>query len=151
MRILLIEDEAAIADFVQRGLQAEGYAVSLASDGVEGERAALGDDVDLVVLDVMLPGRDGLEVLRGIRAAKPALPVVMLSARAEVEDRVAGLDGGATDYVTKPFSFDGTGSRPTTRALPLHVSMAWMASVSPPALGSPPKTKIVCPTAATAP
>ncbi len=111
MRILLIEDEAAIADFVQRGLQAEGYAVSLASDGVEGERSALGDDIDLVILDVMLPGRDGLEVLRGIRAAKPTLPVVMLSARADVEDRVAGLDGGATDYVTKPFSFDELAAR----------------------------------------
>lgn len=111
MRILLIEDEAAIADFVQRGLQAEGYAVSLASDGVEGERSALGDDIDLVILDVMLPGRDGLEVLRGIRAAKPDLPVVMLSARADVEDRVAGLDGGATDYVTKPFSFDELAAR----------------------------------------
>jgi len=111
VRILLIEDEVAIADFVQRGLQAEGHVVRLASDGVEGERAALGDDVDLVVLDVMLPGRDGLEVLRGIRAAKPGLPVVMLSARAEVEDRVAGLDGGATDYVTKPFSFDELAAR----------------------------------------
>lgn len=111
MRILVIEDETAIADFVQRGLQAEGYAVAVASDGIEGERRALHEDVDLVILDVMLPGRDGLEVLASIRRVKPELPVVMLSARATVDDRVAGLDGGATDYVTKPFSFDELAAR----------------------------------------
>jgi two-component system, OmpR family, response regulator len=111
MRILVIEDEAAIADFVQRGLQAEGHAVRCAADGIVGERAALGDDVDLVVLDVMLPGQDGYSVLRAIRKAKPTLPVIMLSARAEVEDRVRGLDHGATDYVTKPFSFDELAAR----------------------------------------
>ncbi|HST40882.1 MAG TPA: response regulator, partial [Conexibacter sp.] len=111
MRILVIEDETAIADFVQRGLQAEGYAVTVAGDGVEGEQRALHDDVDLVVLDVMLPSRDGLAVLASIRRVKPELPVVMLSARATVDDRVAGLDGGATDYVTKPFSFDELAAR----------------------------------------
>jgi DNA-binding response OmpR family regulator len=111
MRILVIEDEAAIADFVQRGLQAEGHAVRCAPDGISGERVALGDDVDLVVLDVMLPGQDGYSVLRAIRKAKPTLPVIMLSARAEVEDRVKGLDHGATDYVTKPFSFDELAAR----------------------------------------
>jgi DNA-binding response OmpR family regulator len=111
MRILVVEDEAAIADFVQRGLQAEGHAVRCAADGLSGERFALEDDVDLVVLDVMLPGQDGHHVLKAIRRAKPALPVIMLSARAEVEDRVAGLDHGATDYVTKPFSFDELAAR----------------------------------------
>ncbi len=111
MRILVVEDEAAIADFVQRGLQAEGHAVRCAADGEEGERRALGEDVDLVILDVMLPGRDGFSVLSAIREEKPGLPVIMLSARAGVEDRVTGLDLGATDYVTKPFSFDELAAR----------------------------------------
>ncbi|HEY2636074.1 MAG TPA: response regulator transcription factor [Solirubrobacteraceae bacterium] len=111
MRILVVEDEAAIADFLQRGLQAEGHVVGCALDGEEGERRAVLDDVDLVILDVMLPGRDGFEVLRTIRSAKPALPVIMLSARTEVEDRVAGLDLGATDYVSKPFSFEELAAR----------------------------------------
>jgi DNA-binding response OmpR family regulator len=106
MRILVVEDETAIADFVQRGLEAEGYSVTCAYDGLDAERQALGSDVDLVVLDLMLPGRDGLSVLARIRDRKPSLPVVVLTARDAVEDKVAGLDGGATDYVTKPFSFD---------------------------------------------
>ena len=106
IRILIVEDEAAIVDFVQRGLEAEGYTVSSATDGLDGEQQALTRDVDLVILDVMLPGRDGLSVLRSIRHEKPALPVIMLTARDAVEDKVAGLDSGATDYVTKPFSFD---------------------------------------------
>src|SRR3954453_22886550 len=106
MRILVVEDETAIADFVQRGLEAEGYAVSCAYDGDEAERQALRDSVDLVVLDLMLPGKDGLSVLRSIRSEKPALPVIVLTARDAVEDKVSGLDTGATHYVTKPFSFD---------------------------------------------
>ena len=106
MRILVVEDETAIADFVQRGLEAEGYAVACAHDGDEGERQALGDSIDLVVLDLMLPGKDGLSVLRSIRSEKPGLPVIVLTARDAVDDKVAGLDQGATDYVTKPFSFD---------------------------------------------
>jgi DNA-binding response OmpR family regulator len=106
MRILVVEDETAIADFVQRGLEAEGYTVDCADDGIDGERQALDHDVDLVVLDLMLPGRDGLSVLASIRNSKPSLPVIALTARDAVEDKVAGLDAGATDYVTKPFSFD---------------------------------------------
>jgi DNA-binding response OmpR family regulator len=106
MKILVVEDETAIADFVQRGLEAEGYSVACAGDGLEGEQEALKDDVDLVVLDLMLPGRDGLSVLDSIRAEKPGLPVIVLTARDAIEDKVAGLDAGATDYVTKPFSFD---------------------------------------------
>jgi DNA-binding response OmpR family regulator len=106
MRILVVEDETAIADFVQRGLESEGYAVACAYDGDEGERQALGNGVDLVVLDLMLPGKDGLAVLRSIRAEKPGLPVIVLTARDAVEDKVAGLDTGATDYMTKPFAFD---------------------------------------------
>jgi DNA-binding response OmpR family regulator len=106
MNILVVEDETAIADFVQRGLESEGYAVACAYDGDEGERRALGKGVDLVVLDLMLPGKDGLSVLRSIRREKPALPVIVLTARDALEDKVTGLDTGATDYVTKPFAFD---------------------------------------------
>ncbi len=106
MEILVVEDEAGIADFLERGLEAEGFAVRTAGDGIEGERLALEAAFDLVVLDRMLPGRDGLEVLAAIRGAKPALPVILLTARDEVAERVEGLDSGATDYVTKPFSFD---------------------------------------------
>jgi DNA-binding response OmpR family regulator len=106
MEILVVEDEAGIADFLMRGLEAEGYGVSVAADGIAGERLALGSDTDLVVLDRMLPGRDGIDVLAAIRRAKPTLPVIMLTAKGEVEDRVEGLDAGATDYVTKPFAFD---------------------------------------------
>jgi DNA-binding response OmpR family regulator len=106
MEILVVEDEAGIADFLARGLEAEGYSVAVAIDGVAGERLALSPGIDLVVLDRMLPGRDGIEVLAAIRRAKPALPVILLTAKAEVADRVAGLDLGATDYVTKPFAFD---------------------------------------------
>jgi DNA-binding response OmpR family regulator len=106
MEILVVEDEAGIADFLARGLKAEGYGVTVASDGIAGERLALSSETDLVVLDRMLPGRDGIEVLASIRHSKPTLPVIMLTAKAEVADRVEGLDLGATDYVTKPFAFD---------------------------------------------
>ena len=106
MRILLVEDERGIADFVERALRAQGHAVEVADDGVEGGHRAVGSDLDLVILDVMLPGRSGLEILQEIRTVKPALPVIMLTARAEVADKVAGLDAGATDYITKPFSVE---------------------------------------------
>ena len=106
MRILLVEDERGIADFVERALRAQGHAVEVAADGVEGGHRAVGSDLDLVILDVMLPGRSGLEILEEIRTIKPALPVIMLTARAEVADKVAGLDAGATDYMTKPFSVE---------------------------------------------
>ena len=111
MRILVVEDEPAIADFLRRGLQAEGYAVDCALDGVEGERRALAGDVDLVILDVLLPERDGMAVLDSIRARQPALPVIMLTARGDVDEKVSALDGGANDYVTKPFSFDELAAR----------------------------------------
>lgn len=106
MRILLIEDEAGIAEFVQKALRADGHQVDACADGLEGERQALTVDVDLVILDRMLPGREGVDVLRGIRAAKPDLPVIMLTALGEIRQKVDALDAGATDYVTKPFSVD---------------------------------------------
>ncbi|HET9161838.1 MAG TPA: response regulator transcription factor [Solirubrobacterales bacterium] len=106
MEILIVEDETAIADFLERGLSREGFTVHAVTDGAEGERLALNHAFDLVLLDRMLPGRDGLEVLAAIRRSKPALPVILLTAKAEVADRIEGLDQGATDYVAKPFSFE---------------------------------------------
>jgi DNA-binding response OmpR family regulator len=106
MEILVVEDEAGIADFLERGLSAEGFGVRVAADGIAGEELAMEREIDLVVLDRMLPGRDGIEVLRAIRRARPMLPVILLTAKTEVADRVEGLDLGATDYVTKPFSFE---------------------------------------------
>jgi DNA-binding response OmpR family regulator len=103
-RVLLIEDEPGIVDFVRRGLEAEGFAVEAAVDGIEGERLAMSDSFDAVVLDLMLPGRGGLEILGSVRRAKPTLPVIVLTARGEIDDRVAGLDAGAVDYLVKPFS-----------------------------------------------
>jgi len=102
--VLLIEDEPGIVDFVRRGLEAEGFSVEAASDGIQGERMALSGDFDAVVLDLMLPRRSGLEVLESVRRAMPSVPVIVLSARGEIEDRVGGLDAGAVDYLVKPFS-----------------------------------------------
>jgi DNA-binding response OmpR family regulator len=113
--VLVVEDESAIADFVERGLEAEGHRVVTAADGEEGERLALTSSVDLVILDRMLPRRDGMDVLDAIRKAKPTLPVIVLTAKAEVGDRVEGLDRGATDYLTKPFAFEELAARVRAR------------------------------------
>jgi two-component system, OmpR family, copper resistance phosphate regulon response regulator CusR len=102
--ILLIEDEPGIVDFVTRGLEAEGFPVASALDGVQGERRALQESFDLIVLDLMLPGRGGMEILSSLRQARVTTPVIVLTARGEIEDRVAGLDAGAVDYLIKPFS-----------------------------------------------
>jgi len=111
VEILVVEDEAAIADFLERGLKAEGYGISVASDGEEGERLALGGGFDLVILDRMLPKRDGMAVLATLRRARPALPVILLTAKGEIGDRVEGLDHGATDYISKPFAFEELAAR----------------------------------------
>ena len=103
-RVLLIEDEPGIVDFVRRGLQATGFAVQVAFDGIEGERLVLSESFDAIVLDLMLPGRSGLDILAAARSAKSNVPVIVLTARGEIEDRVAGLDAGAVDYLVKPFS-----------------------------------------------
>jgi DNA-binding response OmpR family regulator len=103
-RALVIEDEPGIVDFVRRGMEAEGFAVETATDGREGERLALAGGFDVVILDLMLPGRGGLQILASLQRARPALPVIVLTARGEIEDRVAGLDAGAVDYLVKPFS-----------------------------------------------
>jgi DNA-binding response OmpR family regulator len=103
-RVLLIEDEPGIVDFVRRGLEAEGFDVQAALDGIEGERLALSGSFDAIVLDMMLPGRSGLEILDSMSRSNPTVPVIVLTARGEVEDRVSGLESGAADYLVKPFS-----------------------------------------------
>jgi DNA-binding response OmpR family regulator len=106
MRILVVEDERPIAEFIEQGLEAEGYAVATAADGDEGLARALSGDFALVLLDLLLPKRSGLDVLERIRAEDPELPVILLTALGETEDKVEGLDLGANDYLTKPFAFE---------------------------------------------
>jgi DNA-binding response OmpR family regulator len=105
MRILVVEDERPIAEFVQRGLEADGYSVACAYDGDQGLALARTNDFGLVLLDVLLPKLSGLEVLKAIREGDETLPVIMLTALAETDDVVTGLDLGASDYLTKPFAF----------------------------------------------
>jgi len=106
VHILIVEDEKKVASFLQRGLAAEHYEVDVVHDGDAGLERALETDYDLVVLDVMLPGRDGLAVLRELRARRRLVPVLLLTARGGVADKVSGLDLGADDYLTKPFAFE---------------------------------------------
>jgi two-component system, OmpR family, response regulator MprA len=107
MKILVVDDERAVRDSLRRALELEGYAVELAADGEEAlERLGVNGDPDAVILDVLMPGIDGLEVCRRIRRDGNRVPVLMLTARDEVENRVAGLDAGADDYVTKPFALE---------------------------------------------
>jgi DNA-binding response OmpR family regulator len=110
-RILVIEDEPGIVDFLERGLQAHGFEVSTALDGEDGAEQALGEEISLVVLDMMLPGRSGLDILRMLHDTRPTLPVIVLTALGEVEHRVTGLDAGAVDYLTKPFSLSELAAR----------------------------------------
>ena len=104
--LVLIEDEPGIADFMERGLALAGYNVQSASDGERGLQLALGDNVDLVVLDLMLPRMSGTEVLRRLADQRPGLPLIVVTARGELEDRVGGLKAGAVDYLVKPFAMD---------------------------------------------
>ncbi len=105
MRILLVEDEPSAARMLAKGLREHAYAVDVAQDGDAALYQAGVNDYDLVILDVMLPGKDGFEVCRELRAAGSAVPVLMLTARDTIDDRVGGLDTGADDYLTKPFDF----------------------------------------------
>jgi two-component system OmpR family response regulator len=125
VRVLVVEDETRMATLLERGLREEGYAVDVANDGTNGLWLATENDYDAIVLDVLLPGMDGFEVCRRARAAGRWAPVLLLTARDAVDDRVRGLDAGADDYLTKPFSFAelaarlralirrGGGTRPT--------------------------------------
>ena len=107
MRVLVVEDERKVANFIRQGLEEEGHTVEVAEDGAEAlDRLLAGLPYDLVVLDVMLPRRDGLSVLKALRDNRVSTPVLLLTARDGVADKVAGLDLGADDYLTKPFAFD---------------------------------------------
>jgi two-component system, OmpR family, response regulator len=106
VRALIVEDETKMAELIRRGLVEEGYAADVATTGEDAVWMARATPYDAVVLDVMLPGRDGFEVCRALRESGFWTPILMLTARDAVEDRVAGLDGGADDYLTKPFSFE---------------------------------------------
>ena len=111
MRILLVEDDKAVASFVRKGLESEQYAVDVSWNGEEAQTLVGEANFDLVILDLVLPKVDGLEVLKQIRGRRPSPPVLILSGRARVEDRVKGLDLGADDYLTKPFSFTELSAR----------------------------------------
>jgi two-component system response regulator MprA len=106
MKILVVDDERAVRDSLRRALELEGYEVDLAVDGADGLTRITDGQPDVVILDVLMPGVDGLEVSRRVRNSGNRVPVLMLTARDEVDDRVAGLDAGADDYVTKPFALD---------------------------------------------
>jgi heavy metal response regulator len=105
MRVLVVEDDLRIAEFIRKGLEEEGHAVDVAHDGDEALDWPAVVDFDAIVLDIMLPGRDGIEVCRILRSRSVRTPILMLTARDTVEDRVAGLDSGADDYLVKPFAF----------------------------------------------
>jgi two-component system copper resistance phosphate regulon response regulator CusR len=111
MRVLIAEDDAALAKFVSQGLEAEHYTVDVCSDGEQAGAAAHEIDYDLIILDLNLPTRDGVSVLRQLRAKKPTLPVLVLTQRSRVGDRVQCLDTGADDYLPKPFSFSELSAR----------------------------------------
>jgi heavy metal response regulator len=105
LKILIVEDEKKVANFVKKGLQEEGYAVDLASNGEDGLIFATQNSYDLIILDIYMPRLDGLTVLRRLREEKVRTPVLLLTVRATIEDKVLGLDSGADDYLTKPFAF----------------------------------------------
>ncbi|MBV9424714.1 MAG: response regulator transcription factor [Solirubrobacterales bacterium] len=109
--ILVVEDEPGIVDFLDRGLKVHGFDVAIATDGQSGTERALDENVDLVVLDILLPDRSGLDVLSTVHEARPELPVIVLTALGEIEHRVTGLDAGAVDYLTKPFSLSELAAR----------------------------------------
>src|SRR6185295_12403757 len=104
MRVLVVEDEKKTASFIRKALQAEGFAVDVFHNGNDALAAAIATPFDALVLDIMLPGRDGLSVLRQLRERRNTTPVLLLSARGQVDERVEGLDAGADDYLPKPFA-----------------------------------------------
>lgn len=106
MRILVVEDEKKVASFIKKGLEEDYYSVDIASDGKEGSKLAYSDEYDLIILDIMLPFKDGITILKEIRQEKITTPVLMLTAKDDVADKIAGLDSGADDYLPKPFAFD---------------------------------------------
>jgi DNA-binding response OmpR family regulator len=111
MRILVVEDETKVASFIAKGFEQEGHAVDVVHDGEVGAYQAINFDYDVVVLDVMLPKRLGFDVVGDVRAKKPTLPIIMLTAKADVDARITGLDKGADDYMVKPFAFGELSAR----------------------------------------
>jgi two-component system copper resistance phosphate regulon response regulator CusR len=111
MRILLAEDDTALAGFVRKGLEAESYAVDVSADGEQARALATELEYDLIVLDLNLPRLDGVSILRDVRSKKPTVPILILTGRAKVDDRVRCLDIGADDYLVKPFSFSELSAR----------------------------------------
>jgi DNA-binding response OmpR family regulator len=105
MRILLLEDDAKVAGFIRKGLEEEQYRVDVIADGEEGLRRALAREHDLIILDILLPKRDGMSILRALREQRIATPVLILTAKGSVEDKVLGLNSGGDDYLAKPFAF----------------------------------------------
>ena len=106
MRILIVEDEKKIADLIKRGLKEEGYAVDMAPDGEKGEFLAATNQYDVIILDIMLPRMDGVTLCKNLREKKVTAPIIMVTAKDAVSDKVKGLDSGADDYLTKPFAFE---------------------------------------------
>lgn len=117
-RILIVEDEARIASFIEKGLRARGFTTIWAQNGQEGVEIAINNPFELIILDLGLPGKNGLEVLEELRGQGLRLPVIILTARDDTIDKVAGLRGGADDYVTKPFSFEELLARIEARLRP---------------------------------
>jgi len=105
MKILIIEDEPRVASFIKEGLEEKGYETEVAYDGLSGEKAAAEPAIDLVILDLIIPGKNGIEVCKSIKSKKPDLPVLMLTALGTTADKVTGFDAGADDYLVKPFDF----------------------------------------------
>lgn len=103
MKILVIEDEKKIASFIRKGLEEQGFSVTVSNNGDDGYLLARAQPFDVIILDIMLPGRDGLSILRNLREQKNVVPVIMLTARSEMNEKVEGLNLGADDYITKPF------------------------------------------------
>jgi len=106
MKILVIEDEKKVAHFLQKGLKEEQYVVDVAYDGLDGQHLATTNDYDLILLDIMLPGKDGIEILKTLRRQQINIPVIMLTAKEMVEDKLEGFNAGCDDYISKPFSFE---------------------------------------------
>lgn len=106
MRVLIVEDDKKISNFIKRGLKEEFYAVDVAYDGEEGHFMATTNDYDLILLDLMIPKIDGITLCKKLRSSKIAVPIIMLTAKDEVQDKVEGLNSGADDYLTKPFAFE---------------------------------------------
>lgn len=121
-RILIIEDEQRIAAFVSKGLRSQGFTPTVVADGVSGRDYAVSGDFDLVILDIGLPGMDGFDVLSALTEHRPELPVIVLTARDSVTDTVAALEGGAADYMSKPFKFDELLARVRLRLRSTHTT-----------------------------